>query len=38
VIEACQEFFDFDSKDNLTRRFAEMSVCKLFSHPFSSKL
>jgi ubiquitin carboxyl-terminal hydrolase 34 len=38
VIEACQEFFDFDSKDNLTRRFAEMSVCKLFSHLLSSNM
>ncbi|KAN0095287.1 ubiquitin C-terminal hydrolase-like protein [Hyaloscypha variabilis] len=25
VIEACQQLFDFDSKDQLTRRFAEMS-------------
>jgi ubiquitin carboxyl-terminal hydrolase 34 len=38
VIEACQEFFDFDSKDNLTRRFAEMSACKLFSHLLSSNM
>jgi ubiquitin carboxyl-terminal hydrolase 34 len=31
VIEACQEFYDFESKDPLTRRFAELSVCKLSS-------
>jgi ubiquitin carboxyl-terminal hydrolase 34 len=29
VIEACQELFDFDIKDMLTRRYAELSVCKL---------
>lgn len=33
VIEACNDFFDFDSKDLLTRRFGEMSLSKLFSRP-----
>jgi ubiquitin carboxyl-terminal hydrolase 34 len=32
VIEACQELFDFDTKDMLTRRYSELSVCRLSGH------
>jgi len=37
VIEACQEFFDFDAKDMPARRYTELHVCKLFNHPYLVK-
>lgn len=31
VIEACQDLYDFESKDAIARRYVELSTCRFFS-------